>query len=267
MHEENSFITLTYNKENLPVGSSLVKEHFQGFMKRLRERIEPLKIKFYHCGEYGEECYKCGKSRRECGCSKFEIAIGRPHYHALIFGYEFPDKEFWKKIKNNLVFRSNLLEETWGKGFCSIGAVTFQSAAYTARYIMKKQGGKTAKKHYERIDPDTGEVTSKIPEYTTMSLRPHGIGESWYRKYHKDVFPDDCVVIEGKRYKTPRYYDKLLLAAEGADALEHVKELRVANALKRAADNTPARLAVRKQVQLFKVRRLKREFEDESTDV
>ena len=248
MHEDNSFITLTYNNEHLPAGGTLVKEHFQGFMKRLRSRIDPVKIKFYHCGEYGEE-------------------LGRPHYHALIFGYAFPDKEFWKFIRSNKVYRSDQLDAAWDKGFCSIGEVTFQSAAYTARYIMKKQSGKTAKKHYERADPDTGEIISKIPEYTTMSLRPHGIGESWYRKFHKDVFPDDCVVIEGKRYKTPRYYDKLLKAAEGSDALEHVKELRVANAEKRAADNTPARLAVRKQVQLFKLRRLRREQEDETGDV
>ncbi len=97
-----------------------------------------------------------------------------------------------------------------------------------------------------------------------MSLRPHGIGESWYRKFAKDIFPDDFVVIEGKKYKTPRYYDKLLKADDGKEALEHIKELRVENAEKKAADNTPARLAVREQVQLFKLRRLRRELEDET---
>ncbi len=245
MHDDNSFITLTYNNEHLPSGGTLVKEHFKLFMKRLRERIEPLKIKFYHCGEYGEN-------------------LGRPHYHALIFGYSFPDKVFWKDIRANRVYRSDQLDATWGKGFCSIGAVTFKSAAYTARYIMKKQGGKTAHKHYSTTDPDTGEIISKIPEYTTMSLRPHGIGESWYRVHSKDVFPGDYCVIEGKKYKTPRYYDKLLKADGGELALELVKELRMENAEKKACDNTPARLAVREQVQLFKLRRLKRDLEDET---
>ncbi len=244
MHKENSFLTLTYNDEHLPAGGTLVREHFQLFMKRLREKIEPTKIRYYHCGEYGDD-------------------LGRPHYHALIFGYEFPDKEFFKKIKANIIYRSKMLDKIWGKGYCSIGAVTFQSAAYTARYIMKKHAGKTAQKHYQHIDPETGEVTKKIPEYTTMSLKPHGIGESWYKKFHSDVFPDDYVVIEGKKYKTPRYYDKLLKATN-EDQLEQIKFLREENAKKRAADNTPARLAVRKQVQLFKLRRLTRSENNET---
>jgi hypothetical protein len=244
LHEDNSFITLTYRDADLPGGGTLKKKDFQDFMKRLRKAILPKRIRFYHCGEYGEE-------------------LGRPHYHALIFGYDFPDKLFWKEIRGNRAYTSKLLDDTWSKGYCSIGDVTFQSAAYVARYIMKKQAGKTAKKHYEKTDPETGEISTRYPEYTTMSLRP-GIATEWFEKYGGDVFPEDFVVIEGKKYKTPRFYDKLLKASQGAEVLENVKALREINAVKRAADSTPERLRVREQVQLFKLRRLKRELEDET---
>lgn len=245
LYEDNSFITLTYNDESLPPGGTLVKKHFQDFMKRLRERIAP-KIRFYHCGEYGDD-------------------LGRPHYHALIFNFAFPDRKFWKLIRKNPAYRSQLLEQTWGQGFTSIGNVSFASAAYVARYIMKKQGGKKQHEHYQTIDEETGEISARIPEYTTMSLRPHGIGGAWFEKYQTDVYPDDFVVVEGKKYKTPSYYDRQLKrTATGAAQLEFIKELRKENAIAREKDNTPARLAVRKKIQEYKLRQLKRELQDEA---
>lgn len=122
LHDENCFITLTYDPEHLPIYfrddgpalGTLCKEDFQNFMKRLRERIGT-KIRFFHCGEYGEQ-------------------LGRPHYHAIIFGYDFADKtpiEVSDGGHNQFV--SEMLTEVWGKGRCTIGAVTFDSAAYVAR--------------------------------------------------------------------------------------------------------------------------------------
>jgi hypothetical protein len=46
---------LTYDPEHLPEDGSLNVVHFQKFMKRLRDRIKPLKIRFFHCGEYGDK--------------------------------------------------------------------------------------------------------------------------------------------------------------------------------------------------------------------
>ena len=86
LHRFSSFITLTYNDEHLPSDRSLNVEHFQRFMKRLRKHLEPLKIRFFHCGEYGD---------------KFR----RPHYHAIVFGYDFPDRiPFQKKVVLNFMF-------------------------------------------------------------------------------------------------------------------------------------------------------------------
>lgn len=80
----SSFITLTYDEENLPFGGTLVKEHPQNFMKRLRWHLGPNKISHYYVGEYGSccpdheivNCPMCGP-------------IQRPHYHAIIFGGRF----------------------------------------------------------------------------------------------------------------------------------------------------------------------------------
>lgn len=244
-HDENTFITLTYAPKHLPPGGSLSKgkgSHLQTFMKRLRKAIYPTLIRFYACGEYGDE-------------------LGRPHYHALIFGYEFPDKELWKIVRGNKIYESEMLTRIWGMGFCSIGEVTFQSAAYVARYILKKQTGKQAKDHYEKIDEQTGEVTQRIPEFTVMSRRP-GIGYDWFEKFATDVFPADHITLQGKRFKTPRYYDKLLERITPEGYLSVIKKARQTEAEKRSRDNTPERLAVREQVKQLNQRRFERNLDE-----
>ena len=51
LHDENSFLTLTYDDDHLPSDLSLDKTHFQKFMKRLRSRFPDRVIRYYHCGE------------------------------------------------------------------------------------------------------------------------------------------------------------------------------------------------------------------------
>jgi len=118
MHNENCFLTLTYSPENLPPGGTLVPEHFTKFLKRLRKKIHPRKISYFHCGEYGE-------------------LLSRPHYHALIFGYDFSDKVPDRKSKSgHPTFSSVTLNKLWGLGLCNIGELNFETAAYTARYAV-----------------------------------------------------------------------------------------------------------------------------------
>lgn len=238
MHEHNQFVTLTYNPEHLPQFGTLRKDHFQDFMKRLRKRREE-KLRYFHCGEYGE-------------------TYDRPHYHALIFGLDLPDRVPFQKINGNLYFRSPELEEVWGKGYVTVGAVTFESAAYVARYIMKKQSGEHAGKKYsvDGIDYSTGEIM-KTPEYATMSLKP-GIGESWYERYgHSDCHAHDFVVQDGKRVRVPRYYDKLLERRD-PERLQKIKDLRRQN---RDTDTSPERLEVRETVKRAQVGALIRRYE------
>lgn len=245
LHEQNCFVTLTYADEFLPEGRNLCYEHFQLFMKRLRKRFQGQRIRFYMCGEYGEE-------------------LGRPHYHALLFGFDFPDKEIFKVDKGIRTYTSSILADLWGKGFCSVGDVTFESAAYVARYVLKKQHDKREQAaHYRWTDPETGETFERVPEFTRMSLRgsepgePGGIGAEWFKKYKEDVYPDDFVTHKGRRLKTPRYYDRLL-RRYARDEFEALKKRRREAAKERASDETPERLAVREEVLLSKINRLRR---------
>ncbi len=144
-------------------------------------------------------------------------------------------------------------------GFTSTTGVTFKSAAYVARYILKKQTGDFAIPRYRIVDPYTGEITIRKAEYTTMS-RNKGIGEGWFKKYMDDVYPDDFIVHEGKRYKTPRYYDKMFKRSpDGEEYLAVIKRRRIEDAKNRVSDNTAARLTVREFIQQEKINRLKRE--------
>jgi len=144
------------------------------------------KYVFFHCGEYGEQ-------------------LGRPHYHACLFGFDFPDKDI-AIVNGKKVKFSESLNKIWGKGYCTLGDVTFESAAYVARYIVKKVSGKNADWFYKEIDFETGEYTEKQPEYVTMSRKP-GIAFNWFDKYKKEVYPSDSIVINGKEMKPPKFYD------------------------------------------------------------
>ncbi len=202
MHEDNCFVTLTYNDKHLPKDQSLNVKHFQKFMKRIRKNNNK-KIRFLHSGEYGHTCPRHEKINcPKCG------PLQRPHYHALLFGLDFDDKTEWKIRNRHQTYLSQTLLKTWGKGNIEIGNLTFESAAYVARYTTKKITGDNAHAHYEKIDTETGEIYNVVPEYITMSRRP-GIGKPWYDKYKTDLFPRDECVIAGRIMKPPRYYAKI----------------------------------------------------------
>ncbi len=129
MYSSNSFITLTYNDANLPPDGSLVLRDYQLFMKRLRKHASPQIVRFYHCGEYGSNCRVCGLSQLFCCCKMYTPGIGRPHYHACLFNFDFPDKRLHKIENKQPLYSSKLLDELWGKGHSLIGEVTFKSAA------------------------------------------------------------------------------------------------------------------------------------------
>lgn len=224
MHNDNCFITLTYNDNKLPVFvdenqveyPTLYKKDFQDFMKRLRKRTG-VQMRYFHCGEYG--------------------TLGlRPHYHACLFGYDFADKVLWKAREGVRLYVSDELNDVWGNGYTTVGEVTFESAAYVARYIMKKQLGKSAKNYYQELQP----------EYTTMSRKP-GLARNFFDKYHGEMYNNDSIIINKKELKPPKYYDKLF---DGIDHLEmeEIKRKRKALAELNAADNTPDRLEVKENL-------------------
>lgn len=239
MHEFNSFVTLTYNEDTIPHDFSLNYRHFQLFMKRLRKDFP--RVRFYMCGEYGETYH-------------------RPHYHACLFGIRFLDLKPWRKSSAGFqLYRSDRLEALWGKGNVEVGDVTFESAAYVARYVMKKITGPDAEKHYEAVDPVTGEIYSRIPEFTRMSLKP-GIGATWYDKYKAEVFPLDRVVVRGVECRPPRYYTNRMDAADPKMS-SVVEYQRYIKALALEADNSEDRLKVKEVVCRARIKNLNRSIE------
>jgi len=241
MHEKNCFVTLTYNNENLPKNGTLVKRDVQLFMKKLRKKLKH-KIRYYYCGEYGEK-------------------FARPHYHLILFNHDFDDKKLWKQIKETRLYESPELTKIWGKGFCTVGDVTFESAAYVARYITKKVTGEQASDYYSTLDTETGELHSILSEFTDMSRRP-GIGWAWFKKYTKDIFPGDFAVVRGRKMKPPKYYSNLL-EIDRPNLHAEVKARRKASAKRRASDNTTDRLKVKEKIQNAKLKQLKRSYENE----
>ena len=231
MHEKNCFITLTYDQEHLPKDGSLDVTHYQKFMKRLRKHFNNKKVRYFHCGEYGEK-------------------LSRPHYHACLFGVDFDDKKLWSVRNNNKLYRSETLEKLWTFGYSTIGEVTFESAAYIARYVTKKINGDMAEDHYK----------GKKPEYITMSRRP-GIGHDWFTKYIKDVYPNDFVMIRNNiKTKPSRYYDKLLEKKSEDDILT-IKAKRKRRA-RESEHNSSHRLKAREKCKLAQTKNLKRSYEN-----
>lgn len=268
LHSSNCFITLTYSDEYLPATGSVSVREFQLFMKRFRKAVSPIKLRYYMCGEYGEVCKTCNLHISKCVCTTYVPTFGRPHYHAIIFGYDFSDKLLYSVKNDNPLYVSETLHKIWGKGMCIIGAVTFESAAYVARYIMKKIGGKEAIElgtegttYYEVLDESTGEIRSLTPEFTTMSRRP-GIGAGWYEKYKDEVFPNDLVVIRGKKMRPPKFYQAMYENEFPGNYIDLVLNPRKKEALARKEDATLNRLRDREKIKVAQVNMLKRNQEE-----
>lgn len=147
MHKENSFVTLTYSDEFLPKDGGLEPRELQLFIKRLRKRISPRKIRFYACGEYGDK-------------------NARPHYHLSLFGLSGYSVV---SCGDERMSGAQAITGAWAKDGRAIGAVDIKpfevgTAQYVAGYIADKL----------KKDKDDRLVGLR-PEFARMSNRP-GIG-------------------------------------------------------------------------------------------
>lgn len=240
MHSASSFITLTYSDEHLPSDYSVHLDILQKFMKRLRKELHKsylTKVKFYACGEYGDE-------------------EQRPHYHLIIFGFDFsPDRKIWTVTKDGPLYTSPTLDKVWPFGFTTIGQVTYQSAGYVAGYLKARssEGDTFAINKYTRTHPVTGDVVTVQPEFGTMS---GGLGLSFIKKFKSDYFPSDFFVVDGKEIAVPRYY-QLKLEEEEKSQLKRQRQIAKQKA-KPSWNKTKDRLAVRKTVKQAQLTKLKR---------
>lgn len=142
-HSYSSFNTFTYEVE--PDGRFLNKAEFSASLHRLRElarRSSGRAVRFYGIGEYGDQ-------------------LGRPHYHAAIFGLLPEDAPL---IDRAWTDRTGCVPASGKPGFVHHGALTPQSAEYITGYVTKK----LTKSDDPRLD-------GRPPEFAVMSRRP-GIG-------------------------------------------------------------------------------------------
>ncbi len=224
MHESNLFVTLTLDDEHLNENRELDGKALSGFVRDLRKRQER-KLSFFGCGEYGER-------------------NNRPHYHAILFGVDFEDKYPDSDSDGRSFWRSEALDNVWGRGLTEIGTVTMGSASYVAGYVRKK----VKQKDYARANPLNGELLK--PEFARMSLRP-AVGKRWIEKWWDDVYPRDFVVIDGVEAKPPRYYDKWMDKNQ-PDLMEQVRLKRLDEAIEKTKYQLEAGEAIAKsRINLF----------------
>lgn len=246
-HERCCFITLTYNREHVPlVGYSiggklasvpaltLSKRDLQLFFKRLRKFFPGVCIRYFGCGEYGPQTL-------------------RPHYHVILFGIDFDDKiEYGCSKTGNKMFVSPSLDRLWSYpprnvlgesyianmtqkekekastliGLATIQPVTWETCAYTARYVTKKLKGPLAEFYKER---------NMVPPFSCMSRRP-GIGRQYYDD-HPELWEHEYINVStpdgGKQFRPPKYFMKLLEQDDPYSA-EAMKEVRKAFALQQS---------------------------------
>lgn len=193
-HDKSYFITLTYDDEHVPlvrspfgeVCMSLRKADLQAFIKRLRRQQEyhkGNKIRYYAVGEYGSQYH-------------------RPHYHLVIFGLDLDDiVEVGRNKHGTMLHDSPTIRNLWSNGITEVDEMNWESAAYCARYTVKKLG-KAESSFYE----DHG----LLPEFSVMSLKP-AIGYPYFEDHARDIYEFDKIHIStakgGKEVKPPRYFD------------------------------------------------------------
>lgn len=237
-HDRNCFITLTYDEEHVPTASyrlsgklasvpalTLCRRDLQLFFKRLRKSFPGVCIRYFGCGEYGPQTL-------------------RPHYHVILFGIDFEDKVLYRKSKTlNDMFTSEQLNKAWSfpprrgesyspdslpsvAGLATVQPMTWETCAYTARYVTKKLKGPLASFYTEH---------NMEPPFCCMSRRP-GIGRQYYDE-HPELWDYEYINIStpdgGKQFRPPKYFMKLLEQDDPYSA-EAMKEVRKAFALQQS---------------------------------
>lgn len=132
LHGSSTFLTLTYNDENLPDKCS--KSDVQKFVKRLRNVrrdygvLIPRDFKYFFVSERGSK-------------------NDRPHYHAIIFGVDMLSYDWQPRIatfKDGYpVYCSGLVEKLWPYGFNVVAPVSPANISYVSKYIVKQGEGDT----------------------------------------------------------------------------------------------------------------------------
>lgn len=237
----NWHITLTYDEHNLPCYEELIDKStgetkysdnpngvlkysdVQTFKKDLleyfRTHYNHTGVKFFMCGEYG------GQTKR-------------PHYHIIFFNLPIPKEELkiHKMTTQGPIYKCDMIQKIWKKGFISVTEVNWDICAYVARYVLKKRYGSTSQTEYFEAD--------MVPEFTHMSNRA-AIGRKWFDKNFQKVYENDEIILKGhaskiQSIKPPKYYDKLFkdMYPDDYEALAVRRKRSIENKTKLQLNNT-----------------------------
>lgn len=220
MEFEPWFITFTYDDQHLPRGCvnedgsqhfTLFMKDFQDFMKRLRvNRYRQYgyegSIKYYYAGEYGDTTM-------------------RPHYHAIMWYLPLHKLRYYAKTAlGDILYNDPEITDLWGKGHVVIARANWNTCAYTARYVMKKQN-MTYSEQCELF----GNIGISAP-YVRMSRNP-GIGIEFFEKHKDEIYTYDQIVLPANKKgevntcKPPHIFDTKY-GEEFPEELKVIKENR-----------------------------------------
>lgn len=228
LYKENCFVTITYDDEHLTGDRiSLSLDDVQKFIKRVRKKFSERKVRVFYCGEYGSK-------------------NNRPHFHIIFFNLQFEDKVLWSIRNGVCLYRSPTLEALWQFGFSTVGEVTFDSAAYVARYTLKKS----------KADLREFEAKDLKPPFVNMSRRP-GIGHDWLVNNVDQVYPNDFIVSFDKKLKLKpsRYFDSIY-DVQDPDGMNLIRESRKESSLLHI--DSKGRLWDREQCKEYQLKQLPR---------
>lgn len=211
-HTDAWFVTLTYDDLHVPKSYycnpdtgeafeslTLCKRDFQLFMKSLRKEFPDRQLRYYAAGEYGDHTM-------------------RPHFHVIIYDLPLDDLVYYKRSPQGFTyFISKKIEDVWKRGQCCVAPVTWETCAYTARYVMKKVNGQKA---------DMYEFFNIEPECCLMSRKP-GIARQYFDD-HPDILKYDSISIStekgGMQFKPPKYYSRLFDLVDSEES-QRIKDI------------------------------------------
>lgn len=190
------FVTLTYNKENVPVYDNKLcfsKKHIQLFNKRVRNELKRQNIyldyKYLVTSEYG------GQTKR-------------PHYHALLF---------FKGYVSIYTIRS-LIRDCWSYGFVkfgdNLGEVYGNGACkYVTKYITKDIDFLQEFKYI--YDAKDIKLLEKFKQYQPFHMQSQGLGIYALEVVPKNILEQGRIYVPSddpnKCYvRIPLYFDRKL---------------------------------------------------------
>lgn len=211
--------------------------------------LDPRMLKLFHMRANA----RLGGGLRYLSVGEYGDKNQRPHYHCIFTNKGFADRKWCANgSTGEKLYESKILNELWPHGYAHIGDVSYKSAMYVARYVLKKVSPELYGERYERIV--AGKQIFVPPEFAVMSRRP-GLGRPFYDLYKEELLANDSCIVDGHKSPLPRYYSNVF-KAEDPDAYERLRKQRKRESVEYRADHPEEQQWLRR-TQLEEFNRLK----------